>query len=287
MNTFRRNDKVKVYGQTKTVSYTDGPFVHFVGGNGNYASYQECTLVAPEPKFKPGDVVRNGSSSDEHTIKCVKTRYGYDESSNDSYTGPVAYDYAGYGWDLESSLTLIRSAVPIPDLIKAGKRIEAINMHRIINGSGLKEAKDAIEALESEMDSGTTIEEAFAAAVKPKFKVGDRVNHEYGEAITYVVKDVRPSDGYLFFDGYSFVGYINPKYFSLAGPSSLSIVILKRGERLSPATSPLVHATRELAELEARRLAVKHPGSDFVVFTLASTSSAPKPVTPVAVTVSA
>lgn len=106
MNTFKRNDKIKWHGYEKTVSYTSGPYVFFVGG-GN-ASYQECRLVQPKPKFGPGDIVHNRASDQPWTIKCVKTK-NYDGTP---YTGPMAYDYVGNDgdFDYEESLTLIRRA---------------------------------------------------------------------------------------------------------------------------------------------------------------------------------
>lgn len=98
MNTFKKGDVTN----RGTVSYTQGPYVYFQGGA--IAEHDFVTLV-PQPKFKPGDVVRN--SHQTYTIKCMKTHYG--NSSNPYTGGSIAYDYTDGGWDREESITLVRS----------------------------------------------------------------------------------------------------------------------------------------------------------------------------------
>lgn len=288
MNTFRRGDTVNYKGNRREVAFKNGPYVYFkeVDGCARYGYYSDCSLFSAadtfesQPKFKPGDVVSNGNPGNKDTIKCVKTLY----PDGEPYRGPLAYDYVSGngGWDYQTSLTVVESAPDILELICAGKKIEAIKQHRIINGSGLKEAKDAIEALA--VDCATLGDILSSVVSAPKFKVGDRVKHRYSEDIVYTVSYVR-DNGWLLLDGYSCAN--DPSFFSLVASSPSIVIRINAGGALIPSTIPHKHETRELAEAEARRLAVANPGVDFAVFSLQSTSRAPKPVTPVAVTVPA
>lgn len=142
MNTFKKGDVVKLgSGETVTVRYIDGPWVYH-DGPGNYNSYGFCTLV-PQPKFKPGDVVRNNNGT-INTIRGLKTCYN-----------PTAYEYVGGGWDREWSLTLVQSARDVlVDFLKADKFIEAIKQYRAMHGAGLLEAKNAVEALRDDLKRG-------------------------------------------------------------------------------------------------------------------------------------
>jgi hypothetical protein len=110
-NTFKKGDEITIDHRPGKfmVRYIDGPYVYYRGLNASSNAntlYENCTLVTAQPKFKPGDVVRNSSST--HTIKCVKTEWRF--SGGVKYDGATAYDYTrDDGWDFESSLTLVRS----------------------------------------------------------------------------------------------------------------------------------------------------------------------------------
>lgn len=263
-NTFKKFDYVKSNNHVRRVAFTTGPYVHFFGGD--YIHFANCTLV--EPKFKPGDVVHNGNRYFERTIDRVKTEYG----PGDVYTGPIAYDYVGGMWDMESSLTLIRRA-PTMESIRAlassGKKIEAIKEYRVLHGVGLVEAKNAVEAMGDEVRNSD--------AAKPKFRVGDVVRHSYGGL--YTVSDVRPSDGYLFFKDYSAAGYNPPRCFTLhKSAETPHIVAVFENGKYRPSSDPHIHATREMAVAEAERLSRKHPGVKFGTFALVADSETPETV---------
>jgi hypothetical protein len=268
LNTFKKGDVVKSWGVEFTVAYTDGPFVHFIGGG--YSSHEGCTLVPAKPKFGPGDVVSNGLS--ENAIKCVKTAFG---DPRDPYSRPIAYDYTNDCWDYESSLTIVRRAVPIIDLIKADKFIEAIKQHRTINGTGLKEAKDAVEAIRYELKRS-----GFAAVVAaPKFKIGDRVTHKTMGKVGVGV--IRSSEWPNFWKVDWANGWTctDPEKSLVLVPSTPTIVIRRDpGKGYRPNDNPRIHESVALATKEAERLAIANPGVEFATFTLAGTSTATAPL---------
>lgn len=290
MNTFRKDDMIKVASNPHLgpvrVKYTNGPYVYYEHPTyqGANAHYNNCTLVSAKPKFGPGDVVSNGGYSHKDTIKCVKTHY----HDGIEYTGPVAYDYVSDGFDYERSLTLVRRAESITDLINAGKFIEAIKQHRIIHGTGLKEAKEAVEALR---DNGHTLGDILGAALKPKpkFKVGDRLTHPFGSVPFYTIKDIRPSDGHILYAEFPGAGYCAPsnEYSIYVAPVSAIVVRVGKNGKYEPNGNPHIHGSEASAKSEAERLALKHPGVSFAVLLQASTSTATAPVAGVVTTVTA
>lgn len=177
MNTFKRGDKVKCDGVERVVSSTHGRLVYVEGGLYGV----DCSRVAfaLSPKFLPGDVVTN-SNGNEGTLKCVKTNYS---DGGGPYNGRTAYEYVGGGWDREENLTLVKRPKSVRDYIREGKMIDAIKQHRVLTGLGLKEAKDACEAMRADMNHNAAAyckEETLGdilgkALAKPTFKPGDLV----------------------------------------------------------------------------------------------------------------
>ncbi len=277
MNTFKKFDYVRVGFATYRVGFASGSLVYCYGAEPVH--YSRCTLV--EPKFKPGDVVKNNVSS-EGVIDRVKT----EALGGKPYTGPLAYEYANDGgWDLESSLILVRRAStpgefygdPRPTLadvfasINAGKKIEAIKAYRTIYGVGLKEAKDTVEAIAQFKPTETPA---------PKFKKGDKVNH-----LTY--KNLRGEIGVI--DGSA---SYNPGHWrvdwplfgistevesdlALAPKSAPHIVAIFKNGKYRPNSNPFIHETEFAAVAEAERLSRKHPGVKFGTFALVADSETP------------
>ena len=174
MNTFKKGDAIKLAhnGKLVTVKYTDGPYVYHDGGHGHNAHYENCMLV---PKFGVGDYVK--SHYGNAIVKAVNNdglTVEYLPGQKDSWMGRCS--------NVESFYTLVSKAGTVNDFLKAGQLINAIKEYRAIHGVGLKEAKDAVEALQRKEDSGQTLGDilntalANRAASKAKYKVGDKVH---------------------------------------------------------------------------------------------------------------
>lgn len=134
-----------------------------------------------------------------------------------------------------------------------------------------------------------------AAAVKPKFKVGDRVRclrnngapHYFTVGKTYTVGKIEPAGRGSFGDLVSCFPDV-PNRFGLTGPvgqfsdawelvpTSPAIVALIEDGQPKPATRPFVHDSVEAATAEAERLAAKHKGQEFGVYELVHTAKEAK-----------
>lgn len=146
--------------------------------------------------------------------------------------------------------------------IAAGRMIEAIKLYRSEYGVGLREAKDAVEAMR---DS--------------KFKVGDRVKcHLDNDTGTVAAINARgeyrvdwdksPTNYYFCGDNLTLIAS------NTIGPA---IVARKNGSLYQPSPCPVVHATTDDAVKEAERLARANPGVEFGTFVLAHKSTATVP----------
>lgn len=289
MNTFKRFDYVRdSQGDTWRVARVDGPYVY--GFDGVLPCYH-AGLKLVEPKFKPGDVVNN--SVNNHKIDRVKT-----ETLGRPYSGPIAYEYINNGgWDTESGLTLVRHAdggqtlgdllervkiardvKTMPDIIRIandGRKIEAIKAFRTLYGAGLKEAKDAVEAIVE-----ATV--APVATPTPGFKVGDKVRHR--TVLTAGIGTIISSEG----DDYWKIEWVNNCFGTgtypacsliLAEKDTPHIVAIYERGNYRPNSNPHIHETKSAAVAEAERLSRKHPGVKFGTFALVADSHTPVVVT--------
>ncbi len=184
-NNFKKGDKFTSGAGTYeyTVSYISGQYVYYNDCGLQYTKhYKECTLVGGN-KFAPGDYVRH--STEPTGVGTVLDKecgvHGYYSVKFDSWYGECR--------DKASNLILVSRAGAIDELLKAGKYIEAIKEHRTIHGTGLKESKDAIDALSHKAETpkadkfaseGQTPGDILSKALAPKhkFKVGDKVTSE-------------------------------------------------------------------------------------------------------------
>lgn len=229
------------------------------------------------PNFGIGDTVR--SKFGEAVVEKVL--------ENGNYT--VRYDNnLGSCTNTESFYTLVRRANPAPTLgyaaaplptlktvfdhINAGRLIEATKQYRTIYGVGLKEAKDAVEA----------IREAMKLLAPDKFKVGDSVVTSAVDDAgvgTITRKNADGTYGVQFGRPYGHC-HEEERCLSLAAPVTArdSIVIRFENGKYQPNSPPKVHPTLAEATAEAERLARKEPGIAFGAFSLATTSTATKPV---------
>lgn len=255
MNTFKKGDLVKNEGKHHLVSYISGPFVNF--NSGRCAHYIDCQLV--KPKFKPGDKVKT-TTNHVRTIESVTTGMSR-----------LAYNYVYGGWDYETDIRhapetlgdILDRALPVRTVrseLNAGRLINAIKLYREKFGVGLKEAKEAVEAMR---DS--------------KFKIGDRVRYTV-DGDTGFISDIDPWDGRIQakWDNSPSLSYLDPNGFSLI-PTTVAIVARKNGNLYEPSSCPVLHASAEAAVKEAERLAKLNPGVEFGTFVLAHKSTATAP----------
>lgn len=317
-NTFKKGDTFKIFGGgTFTVGYITGPYIYY-RNNGAPASvhYSNCLLVGN--KFGVGDYVRSINTPEAGNAIVLDKECG----KNDEYS--VKFDtWYGECRDMGNDLILVSRAGAIDDFLKDGKYIEAIKEYRTIHGVGLKEAKDAIDAIRNEpkvtwsdddggpynepsmsmfknradydADSGQTLGDILgkALASRNKFKTGDKVYTEDGEDDVGTVLGFRdgayavqfPSQG-----SYDASDYFDWKEHELTLYSPVAPTIVVRhdvGKGYRPNDKPRVHNTVAEATAEAERLAKANPGVKFDTFTLATSSVATKPVESIVTTVKA
>lgn len=131
---------------------------------------------------------------------------------------------------------------------------------------------------------------------KPKFKVGDRVRivkhcNYKGESIPldlpvgseHAIVKVGGTLSYLGCDTYELSGgglnfYVAQNLELVPSPDTTAIVALIENGQPKPSSTPHVHASTGAAEKEAKRLAAKHKGQQFGVFTLTATHEEAAPV---------
>lgn len=129
---------------------------------------------------------------------------------------------------------------------------------------------------------------------QPKFKVGDRVRLARSFSGVAKVGATATVDKRGMFDGYIDIvwdknslhqgqmdGGYSPDYFELLPPAPsahTTIVALIENGQPKPSSTPHVHASTGAAEKEAKRLAAKHKGQQFGVFTLTTTHEEAAPV---------
>lgn len=265
MNTFKKGDSVKWNGVERVVSSTEGALVYFEHGIRPH-HYEECTLVAGN-KFLPGDVVKlNYGNGDRKTIERKSTH------------ADNSYEYVRGGWDHEESFTLIKHPNDgVAELIKAGKKIEAIKQHRIVYGTGLLEAKNAVEAIAAEP---ATLGDILGKALedrKPKFKVGDRIQFLPGYDDDHgTIADI---DGNRFRAEWD--GNKSASYFPLSDikfeVSRKAIVVRFDKGAYEPNHTPRIHDSIESATKEAERRARMNPGIAFHALAVATISTATAP----------
>ena len=119
---------------------------------------------------------------------------------------------------------------------------------------------------------------------QPKFKVGDRVRvvkegftksgsgHNAKIGDEFVLREMNPSKAFWRTNGPDFYEHeIELVVFA-------SIVALIENGQPKPSSTPHVHTSTEVAEKEAKRLAAKHKGKQFGVFTLTTTHEEAAPV---------
>ncbi len=121
---------------------------------------------------------------------------------------------------------------------------------------------------------------------QPKFKVGDKVKHPTGEWSRYYPV-TKIENGKFWIEvlgtplGFSYdvdacdwlVDRAEPKT-----PTTTAIVALIENGKPKPSATPFVHSSTGAAETEAKRLAGKHKGKKFGVFTLTTTHEQAAPV---------
>lgn len=124
-----------------------------------------------------------------------------------------------------------------------------------------------------------------------KFKAGDQVRclksflYEFTEGKVYTVSEDYRGERYesvkiaLDDKGSTQNGW-SPEFFELVTPTTTnaSIVALIEDGKPKPAAVPFVHSSTSAAETEAKRLAGKHKGKKFGVFTLTTTHEVSAPV---------
>lgn len=255
MNTFRKGDRVKVWGVEHTVNNTNGALVFLEGaGCVHYTDVQRID----GNKFLPGDIVRYRDTTGKRIIKCAV-----------SMSEGRAYSYVNGGWDYEEFLVLVHrpsNDFEISRELAAGRWLEAIKLYRVKYDYGLRDAKDAIDAMR----------ERLSFVDKTAIKVGDRVKCLL-DGDTGTVTAVYPEGIAAKWDKYH-TDFICPENkIQLLRSPVVAIVARKVGSTYSPAANPALHASVELAVVEAERLAKKHPGVEFGTFILSHKSTAPHP----------
>jgi hypothetical protein len=165
----------------------------------------------------------------------------------------------------------------ITDVIREwrnGRKIEAIKIYRGIYGVGLKEAKDACEAI------GAALESVPAPKPEPKFKVGDKVVDLYESDDVGTI--VRVEDGKYAVLFASF-GHCDPsglasvwsdKELKPVKTGSFIVAVFERGQ-YRPNANPFIHTEESAAIAEAERLSKKHVGQKFGTFALIADSETP------------
>lgn len=208
------------------------------------------------PKFKVGDIVTN--TCRVHTIARVGSPYAIGNTQ--------AYEYVGGGFDYETSLTGLNDVAAV---LSAGRKIDAIKLYREKTGVGLKEAKDACEAIG-----------ALITKPEPKFKVGDKVTSRTTPAagigtIEAVVSNQRYS--VRFSTWYGLCQEIEAELLH-AKTGSFIVAVFERG-KYRPNANPFIHTDEAAAIAEAERLSRKHQGQKFGTFALIADSETPPNVT--------
>lgn len=74
---------------------------------------------------------------------------------------------------------VMQGAGPVHDLLRAGRKIEAIKAYRELTGVGLKEAKDAVEALERGEPVAVPVAPPPPRPITPSVAVDDRELREH------------------------------------------------------------------------------------------------------------
>ena len=276
MNNFKHGDMIRIRHLPELgpvmVKYIDGPYVYYKNPkyDGANVGYQCCTLVRHEPKFKPGDIVSNGETIAR--IKCVKTHY----NDGSPYNGKFAYDYVTGGFDYEEGLTLVspdNSAVVA--FMKSGQLINAIKEYRSIYGVGLKEAKDAVEAMRDKSATKYRVGDIVATKDEPNdhgriVRIGD--NGKYAVKFDSYGGMKESHIGCLWTD--NDLNLVNAKSID-----STSCIVVRNDSKVGyrPNDKPRVHSSLAEATAEAKRLAIANPGVGFAVFALANTTTATAP----------
>ncbi|QWY83257.1 ribosomal L7/L12 domain-containing protein [Rhizobium phage RHph_X2_25] len=120
-------------------------------------------------------------------------------------------------------------------------------------------------------------------AVKPKFKVGDKIKNPKGWIRFYTVTKVEGGKVWIDADGYKMgydidgVDWLVEVAATSATTQPTAIVALIENGQPKPANVPFVHATEQAASKEAARLASLHKGKQFGVYVLTSTSQEAAP----------
>lgn len=210
--------------------------------------------------FKRGDAVR--CYGDYHTVSRTDGPYVYFTSGGYEHYLDVVLDTASDGQTLGDILNTAVKNREITREIEAGRVLEAIRLYRTKYGVGLKEAKDAVEAMRDEL--------------RNKFKVGDCVmctlDGDIG-TVTYVDEKV-----YARWNKHPTTCGIDPKHIlHVSSAASPSIVARKVGHGYQFSNNPMVHPTETAATKEAERLALANPGVEFGTFVLAHKSRADVP----------
>jgi ribosomal protein L7/L12 len=78
-----------------------------------------------------------------------------------------------------TSPVVVQGAGPVHDLLRAGRKIEAIKAYKELTGVGLKEAKDAVDALERGEPVAVPIAPPPLGPITPNVAVDDRELREH------------------------------------------------------------------------------------------------------------
>ncbi|OOO25650.1 hypothetical protein [Agrobacterium sp. YIC 4121] len=115
---------------------------------------------------------------------------------------------------------------------------------------------------------------------QPKFKVGDLIRHKTLklEGVVKEVVDQRTVRTHWTKEGWGATDPIDSIELITPPTPTPTIVALIENGQPKPSSTPHVHASTVAAEKEAKRLAAKHKGQQFGVFTLTTTHHEPKPV---------
>lgn len=223
--------------------------------------------------FKRNDMVTISTLPQLGPVRVKRTEGDYVYYEYPTYNGANTYY-----WNCTLAKTVL-------DFLKDGNKIEAIKLHRLNTGLGLKEAKDAVEAMERSYknhNAGESLGSILDTALNPTFVFGDRVkltsgyDQDPGTFLRYASFDRIKA----FVDWDNGVGNDNsfPVSAMVKVTTVAAIVALNVNGIYQPSMKPMIHKSVEAATKEAQRLAIQHPGVEFGTFVLASRTTAPAPV---------